>query len=194
MGSHPELPSPPPQSPFPHFRGHSNARTQEDKWIVTTSWGLGPILLELVHLNKGQSCSILEFACLERSPSTCCVLQVWELETFVSCLNQNCPRDGQTSLDHHPTSPFSITKTLFQMWGKCQSPWLELGGLPATTGYNPTHICYAHFCTQGKVEHCSTSKVVHVTAQPRDELFSKDKMLCDHVIQSWAAVGKCVCS
>lgn len=46
--------------------------------------GLGPILLELVHLNKGQSCSILELACLKRSPFTSCALQVWKLETFIS--------------------------------------------------------------------------------------------------------------
>ena len=104
------------------------------------------------------------------------------------------PKGRPNEPRHNPTSPFSITKTLIQMWGKCQSPWLECGGLPATTGYNPTHICYAHFCTQGKVEHCSTSNIVHVTAWPRDELFSKGKMLCGHVIQSWAAVGKCVCS
>lgn len=75
--------------------------------------GLGPILLELVHLNKGQSCSILELACLKRSPFTSCALQVWKLETFIS--TRTTQGDGQPNPDRHPTSLSSITKTLFQM-------------------------------------------------------------------------------
>ena len=66
--------------------------------------------------------------------------------------------------------------TMAGIWGLAGHHWVH-----------PTHICYAHFCAQGKAEHCSASKVAHVPARPRDALFSEDKMLCDCVTQSWGS-------
>lgn len=61
------------------------------------SWGLGPTLLELPNLNKGQSRFVLGLTHLQLSPSICCAAQV--CEPFMSRLSQSCPSDGRRSPD-----------------------------------------------------------------------------------------------
>lgn len=132
------------------------------------SWGLGPTLLELPNLNKGQSRFVLRLTHLQLSPSICCAAQV--CEPFMSRLSQSCPSDGRRSPDRplsgssppnpHPQSP----NPLFQRWEKHCSPG---GGWNFGAGWPPSntiqHIPVRPLiCTQDNVEPCGNS--MHVTA------------------------------
>ena len=76
------------------------------------------MLLELPNLNKGQSHSILGLTCLQLSLSIRCATQVWELETFMSCLSQSCPNDGQPEPSLAPDEQIASHQTHYVKGGE----------------------------------------------------------------------------